>query len=185
MFKTIGMEDLTGNPFVRTGGEHMLISTGTLRSGFNATTASWGALGRLWNKPVATVYLRPQSETKKLMDVAGRFAVSFFSPEFAEALAAGGGSGPPKRTACSPFSFLLTQVLSRYGWKERLRPFHVEDTVAFQQASLILICKKLYRAPLDEGGFVGRDLSKKYYSGEDFHTMYLGEILKVQIRKED
>ena len=183
MFKEIGAEELAGNPFAHIGEAYMLVSAGN-RKVFNAATVSWGSLGRLWDKPVATLYLRPQSETKKIMDKAARFAVSFFSPEFRDALAAGGGKGPPKQI-CSPFGFLLTHILSRFGWKERLKAFHVEDTVSFQQASLILICKKLYHAPLDKDGFVGSDLGKEYYSAGDYHTLYMGEILKALISKEN
>lgn len=45
---------------------------------FNTMTISWGGLGTLWNKPVATVYVRRSRYTHAFMDREDYFTVSFF-----------------------------------------------------------------------------------------------------------
>ena len=49
----VGRED----PFQAIGHEWLLITAGT-PTHYNMMTASWGMLGILWNKPVATIFAR-------------------------------------------------------------------------------------------------------------------------------
>ena len=63
-FKKIAVEDLMMNPFTKMGKEWMLITAGNETTGINTMTASWGGVGVLWNKNVATAYIRPQRYTK-------------------------------------------------------------------------------------------------------------------------
>ncbi len=39
-----------------------------LRGDCNTMTASWGGLGVLWNKPMATIYVRPQRYTFQFLE---------------------------------------------------------------------------------------------------------------------
>ena len=50
-------------------------------AGFNTMTISWGGLGTLWNKPVATVYVRTSRYTHDFMDTNDYFTVSFYPEE--------------------------------------------------------------------------------------------------------
>ena len=45
---------------------------------FNTMTISWGGLGTLWGKPVATVYVRESRYTHEFMDREDYFTVSFY-----------------------------------------------------------------------------------------------------------
>ena len=44
-----------------------LITAGT-ESAYNTMTASWGGLGVLWHRPVATIYVRPQRYTYEFLE---------------------------------------------------------------------------------------------------------------------
>ena len=66
-FKEVAIEDLRFNPFTKIGKEWMLITAGD-ENAHNTMTASWGALGEMWGKHVATVYIRPQRYTKEFVD---------------------------------------------------------------------------------------------------------------------
>ena len=44
---------------------------------FNTMTISWGGLGTLWGKPVATVYVRKSRYTHEFMDREDYFTLSF------------------------------------------------------------------------------------------------------------
>lgn len=52
-FKEVDIKSLNFNPFTKIGSEWMLITAGD-ESGCNTMTASWGGLGVLWGKNVAT-----------------------------------------------------------------------------------------------------------------------------------
>ena len=46
----------------------------------NTMTASWGGLGVLWRKPMATIYVRPQRYTFGFIEQSDEFTLSFFGP---------------------------------------------------------------------------------------------------------
>ena len=56
------------------------------RSSCNAMTISWGSLGTLWNRPVCTVYVRPQRYTFNLLEKQEGFAVCIMGEEYHEQL---------------------------------------------------------------------------------------------------
>ena len=76
MLKKLDLKDLNGNVFSMIGQQWMLITAGTAES-CNTMTASWGGLGILWGRPVATCYIRPQRYTKGLMDREDYFSLVF------------------------------------------------------------------------------------------------------------
>ena len=55
-------------------------------SSFNTMTISWGGLGTIWNKPVATVYVRESRYTHEFMDNNDYFTVSFYPEEYKKVL---------------------------------------------------------------------------------------------------
>ena len=59
MLTKIDPKALTFNPFQAIGSQWMLVTAGN-REGCNTMTASWGGVGIMWGKPVATAYIRPQ-----------------------------------------------------------------------------------------------------------------------------
>ena len=60
-----------------------------------------------------------------------------------------------------------------------------DDTVYFEEAKLVLICKKLYQSELQESGFLYQDTIDANYPQRDFHTMYVGKIEKVLVRDDE
>ena len=58
----------------------------SLAPGFNTMTASWGGLGVLWERKVATCYIRPTRHTFSFVEQAGHFTLSFFAEEHRKAL---------------------------------------------------------------------------------------------------
>ena len=57
--------------------EWALLTAGT-RQRCNTMTISWGGLGTLWNKPVATVYVKPVRYTHEFMEQSDYFTISFY-----------------------------------------------------------------------------------------------------------
>ena len=60
-----------------------------------------------------------------------------------------------------------------------LTPVDDGDYSYIEGASLVLVCRTIYHAPLIEEGFVDRGLIDFNYPQRDFHEMYTGEIVRV------
>ena len=77
-FKQISPEQITRSPFTLIGKDWALLTGGTPEK-CNPMTVSWGGVGILWNKPVATVYVRPQRYTLGLLNENEQFTLCFFA----------------------------------------------------------------------------------------------------------
>lgn len=167
MFEEITVQDLTMNPFQKIGKQWMLITAGDV-AGYNTMTASWGGVGVIWQRNVATVYIRPQRHTKSFVDQNDYFTVSFYEEAYRKAL-----------QLCGTLSGKDTNKVEQAG----LTPYFVDGTTAFAEAELILICRKLYHQDLLPEQFVDASVEQAVYPEKDYHTMYIGEIVKVLRKK--
>ena len=168
MFKPIDPKMLEQNVFSAIGDQWMLVTAGT-RDRCNTMTASWGGMGVLWGKNVATVYLRPQRYTKEFVDAQDCFTLSFFGAEYRKALALCGsksGRDVDKAAECG-----FTVAESACG-----APY-------FTQAQLVLVCRKLYADTIKPECFLDRSCDTDCYPEHDYHTMYIAEI--VEALKQD
>ena len=167
-FKKIAVEDLMMNPFTKMGKEWMLITAGNETTGINTMTASWGGVGVLWNKNVATAYIRPQRYTKKFVDENDYFTLSFYDLKDQKALAYLGRVSGKDEDKIAHVGF-HSIINNNYGY--------------FDEATMVLVCKKLYHAPILASGFVEKDLDQKNYPNKDYHEMYIGEIVEVFVKE--
>jgi flavin reductase (DIM6/NTAB) family NADH-FMN oxidoreductase RutF len=166
-FTEITTADIRSNPFQLIGREWMLITAGTLDA-FNTMTASWGTLGHLWERDVAICYVRPQRYTYGFMEHSRVYTLSFFDETWRAAL-----------EYCGSHSGRDVDKMAQTG----LVPFATPaGAVGFQQARLILECRKVYAGDIAEDGFVERGVSEKVYPQRDFHRFYVGEIARVLSR---
>lgn len=163
-FQAVLPEEMQENPFRLIGKDWMLVTAGTLDS-FNTMTASWGGVGVLWNKNVCFVFIRPSRYTYEFIEQQDLLSLSFFSEDYRDALKICGsksGRDVDKVNLCG-----LSPMLSASG------------AVAFEEARLVLSCKKLYACDLSEACCLDPSLLQNYQSG-DFHRMYVCEILSVE-----
>lgn len=163
-FKEISGNQFGKNVFNLIGKDWMLVTAGNSES-YNTMTASWGGLGVLWNKNTATIYIRPQRLTYEFIEKNDTFTLSFFSEEYREALKfCGSHSGRDCDKAKGA----------------NLTPLAIENTTAFEEASLVLVCKKLYHSEIDPANFHDATINDNY-PGKDYHRMYIGEILSILV----
>ena len=133
------------------------------KDNFNTMTISWGGLGTLWGKPVATVYVKPIRYTHQFMEQSEYFTVSFYAKEYKGALT------------------LLGSRSGRDGDKVAaagLTPIPVENAVTFREAVVTLLCKKIYRQDLDTAAMPA-EVVHNFYEEEAAHTMYIGEVVDI------
>ena len=135
--------------------------------GANAMTASWGCMGVLWNKPVAVCFIRPQRYTYGLAENEERMSLAFFGEGYREAL-----------SLCGSKSGRDCDKLSLAG----LTVSDVDGVPVIDQASTVVIGKKLYADDLKEDNFIEKAMLDNY-KNKDFHRIYVLEIQKVLIKK--
>lgn len=171
MHKEISYRELEINPMTMISDEGMLLTAGSRDDGYNTMTVCWGTLGALWGHgkglPVATVFVRPQRYTREFMDSNEYFTLSVLPRENRKAL-----------------GYLGTHS-GRDGDKVAaagLHPAFTDGATYFEEAKLVLVCRKLYRGRLHEDGFFDKDVMESNYPERDFHYVYTGEIVKVLVK---
>lgn len=154
------------NPFQLIGSDWMLLTAGTLES-FNTMTASYGTLGELWHKKVAYCYVRPQRYTYEFMEKNDCFTLSFFDENYRDVLKlCGTKSG---RDIDKMKGIGLTPAVGETG------------SVYFEEARLVLECKKIYYQDIDPTKFLDPGIDTEY--DNDYHRVYIGEIVRALSRK--
>ena len=164
-FKEIGIDELELNPFEKIGHEWALVTAGN-ESAYNTMTVSWGTMGVLWGKNVVSVFIRPQRYTKQFVDAADTFTLSFYGPEHKRALSVLGSKSGRDADKVAEVGFT---------------PLFVEGTCAFEQAGLVLVCRKLYADDVKPERFLDATVDAACYPEHDYHTMYVGEVEKVLV----
>jgi len=165
--KQISFEDFNFKPIANWNGQGMLLTSGDFNTAhFNAMTVGWGSLGVMWGLPFVQVVVRPVRYTFQFIEKYDTFTVCAFSETYAPAL------------------HLLGNKSGRDGDKiseSGLTPIPSLKVAApgYEQAALILECKKLFWEDMDKEKFLDPRLEKKYPS-KDYHRMYYGEILSIQ-----
>ena len=167
-FREITPKDLCASPFEIIGNDWLLITAPdeTKESGANAMTASWGGLGVLWNKPVATVYVRPQRYTYPLCESADRFSLCVLPDEYRQSL-----------RLCGTKSGRDTDKLKECD----LTTADIDGVKVIEQSKLAFICKKAYADFIKKDGFIDTD-HLKHYPADDFHRVYILEIEKILVK---
>jgi flavin reductase (DIM6/NTAB) family NADH-FMN oxidoreductase RutF len=167
--KEISYTELNINPMTLIGGEWMLLTAGTREHGYNTMTCSWGHLGAIWGHgggyPTSVCYVRPQRYTKEFVDREELYTLCFFDERKKELAYLGTHSGRDE------------DKVAKVGFT----PAFGEGYTYFEEAKLVLVCRKLYRAPLKEEGFFHPEVVEDNYPNRDFHDLYIGKIEKVLV----
>lgn len=164
-WKKITPKELQENPFRLIGDEWTLITAGTL-SKWNTMTASWGGLGVLWSRPVSFIFVRPTRHTFQFVEEAERYTLSFFDETHRAAL-----------NHCGAVSGRDHDKAAETG----LQPTELDHgAVAFAQARLVIVSRKLLAQDLDPKRFVDPSL-EGFYKANDYHRLYVGEIEQVLV----
>lgn len=167
-FREIDLTNYDANPFEKIGRDWMLITAGN-REKFNTMTASWGGMGVLWNKNVAFTFIRPSRYTFEFTEREDYFSLCFFPEDYRKEL-----------TYCGRNSGRDVDKVRETG----LTPTFIDGVPAFEEASMVLICKKLYAQPMGKE-FVndGDAVFPQYGENEPYHTMYVGQIVKSLVKE--
>lgn len=154
------------NPFTMIGDEWMLVTAGN-KEKFNTMTASWGSLGVLWNKKVSFCFVRPQRFTFEFIEKNDYYSLSFYASKYKETL-----------KICGTKSGRNLDKVKETG----LTPNFNEFAPYFEEAKMVLVCKKLYSQFIDPKCMIDNKIDSNY-PNKDYHKMYVGEIVECLVSK--
>ena len=162
-YKKTDLDMIDESVFKLIGSDWMLVTAGAINS-FNTMTASWGGMGILWNKPVSYIFIRPTRHTYEFIERNSTYTLSFFSEKYRKAL-----------TLCGTKSGRDVDKAKEAG----LTPEETKNgSVSFEEARLVIECKKLYFQDIDPSHFLDGSIEKMY--DNDYHRMYIGEITGIR-----
>ena len=139
----------------------------------NATSSHNGGVGHIWGKHVVYAFLRNTRYTKELLDKSEYFSACFFDMS-------------------DKNNVQLMKVLDQLSGRneDKLRLCHVSIEHAMKapyidDANFIILCRKIAAVPMTENTVLDEAILNKQYTErhlDDFHTMYIGEILDIRAR---
>lgn len=154
------------NPFAYFAGSngHGLLLCAGDKSGSNAMTIGWGALGMLWGKATATVYVRGDRYTHQFMERSPYFTIMGFSDNKVVDYMGTHSGHDGDKAATLGLHVAYTQNGAPY----------------YQEAVEVIECRTLYASPFSKAGFrdrVPRDFYADPKTKGNVHTEYIGEIV--------
>ena len=165
MYKEISPKEIDKNFISLIADEWALLSAGN-EGAYNMMTVSWGFAGEIWGNDSVIALVRPQRYTLEFMEKSDYFTLSFY------------GDNKQIHKVCGSMSGRDVDKAALTG----LTPVFSDNTVYFEQARLVLVCKKQYADTLKRENFCdSAPLSN--YEQNDFHKFYIGKIEKVLVKE--
>jgi flavin reductase (DIM6/NTAB) family NADH-FMN oxidoreductase RutF len=154
-------QDLLVKPFTILDQQWALLVAGSEHP--NPMTVSWGGLGTLWDRPVATVYVRPTRFTFSRLDAEPFFTLNFLPERYRAAL-----------DLCGSTSGRDTD---KWGATNLSRvPGMNVPVPRVAEAELALECRVLATLDIDPQRFIEPAI-QDLYPRKDYHRVFLGEVL--------
>ena len=130
----------------------------------NTMTIGWGSIGYIWSKPMFSVLVRESRHTYQLIENSDEFTVSIpLTDKLKSALAFCGsksGADYDKFKECD-----LTA-----------RPGQEVDVPIIGECELHYECKIVFQQEMEKDNLIA-EYQTNNYPGNDYHTIYYGEIL--------
>ena len=132
-------------------------------SNFNTMTISWGGMGTLWGKPVATVYIRTSRYTHEFIDANEYFTISFYPEEYKKVLGVLGSKSGREMDKMHDSG---------------LTPKYLDKGITFEEAKCTLVCRKLFKQQLAIEN-IPEEVVDTYYKKDAPHDMYIAEVIEI------
>ena len=115
------------------------------------------------------MYIRPQRYTKEFVDTRDTFTLSFYPRR------------EKRHALCS-----LGKVSGRDEDKVKkvgFTPAFTNGNAYFEEAELVLVCRKMSRTPLRPEQFLDETVDGRWYPDKDYHEMYIAEVIDVLVEE--
>lgn len=118
---------------------------------------------------VSYTVIRPQRYTKEFIENSDTFSISFFEAAYKKQLSyLGAVSGKSE------------DKIQKSG----LTLMHIDNTPTFEEASIVIVCRKLYAQDFKPEFFIEKANDEKWYPNKDYHKLYISEVVKI-LKKHD
>lgn len=167
-WKRIDPKELAVNAVKMYDDDWMVVSAGNKES-MNLMTISWGGLGELWNKPVATVYVAPQRYTYQFLEREEYYTICRFDSTYRDKLTyLGTKSGRDEdKVKGSGLTVRFT---------ERGNPM-------YEEANLVIECRKIYHDNFRPERLQQEQLDWYEDRQVDPHGIFIGEIVDMWVKE--
>ncbi len=140
-----------------------LVTAGNENS-FNSMTVSWGALGEIWGKDTAFIFIRHNRYTFEFIEKSDVFTLSFYDEKYKPALGKIFGAKSGRDIDKATESGFV--------------PLPVDGSVTYEQAKYTAVCRIMASQDIEKSSFIDAGVAK-WYEGNPIHKMYIAEIVKV------
>ena len=164
--RTVDLKELSPEIFRVFGTQNALLTAGN-REGCNTMTIGWCGLGRIWNLPACTVYVRPERYTYGFMEDQEYFTVSV------PLLAA--------HDRIKVFGTKSGRDTDKLAESGMTLAFTESGVPYVAESEWVLVCRKLYVQEM-KGECLTDKGPEKFYQGEGWHKMYIGEVVEAYVR---
>ena len=164
-FQETDIHSLEFNPFDKISKQWMLVTAGD-EEGSNTMTASWGGLGVMWGKPVSFIVVRPTRYTFEFIENSEFYTLCFFEESYRQVL-----------NYCGKYSGRDVDKIK----ENKLTVCEEQGVPYFEEAKLVLVCKKRYGQNFDLESFTEPAFGDSMYPDRNIHKMFIGEIQKVLV----
>lgn len=151
------------------GDDWLVLAAGDFAQGsFNAMTVGWGFFGTLWARPAVMIMVRPQRWTLRFLEQFDTFTLSAFDASLRPALGRIGkvsGRDVPDKLQQAGLTPVAASRVAAPG---------------FEEAELVIECRKLYRETLAGKNFLDKSLVGSMYPERDYHVCFFGEVLAIR-----
>lgn len=167
-WKKIDPKELAVNAVKMYDDDWMVVSAGN-DSSMNLMTISWGGLGELWNKPVATVYVAPQRYTYQFLDREEYYTICRFDSTYKETLGyLGSKSGRDEdKVKGSGLTVKFTEL----------------GNPMYEEANLVIECRKIYHDNFRRERLQQEQLDWYEDRQLDPHGIFIGEIVNMWVKE--
>lgn len=166
MFNKVEFKDVQNYIYEKLSTSGALLVAGSLEK-HNNMTIGWQTNGILWSKPVLISYVKPTRYTYQFTNDSDYFTVCYFDNQRDILKECGTKSGCDydKDQLCN------------------LHPLLFDGGIGYQEASLIVVCKKIYQDDFKEQLFLDPTIAQKRYQDHLLHRFYIGEVISVYLKK--
>ena len=146
-------------------GDGLLLAS-TKRSGeSNLMTIGWGTIGMIWRTPKFLVLVRPSRYTYEFIEDSGEFTVNVPKPEMAEFVLFCGTHSGRDVDKLATFDVATT-------------PGQKVNSITVDDCPIVYACRVAFKSDIIPEALAS-EILPRYYSDDDFHRVYFGEILGV------
>lgn len=163
-FHAISPDTFDFSPFHLVGKDWLAI-TAEKGGKVNAMTASWGSFGVMWGKNAAFIVVRDSRYTKECLDASEHFSLATFQDEsYRKTLGYLGKASGRNEDKIKGAGLTIS---------------HQNGIPYIEEASCVFLCRKLCCQKIAPESFIDPAIQSSWYQDEDYHNLYIGEILAI------